>query len=421
VRRSGTHSWRNGKQSFIIFRRISMFFTVLAILLALPTITSQTKFPATLAIDGRFLAQEQAHPSATVLNAVRSEADKVMKEGPFSVTDKKETPPSGDKHDYMSLAPYWWPNPATKDGLPYIRHDGKINPERYKVPDDASFNKLQNAVHALALGYYLTGKEDYAARAVLLLRTWFLDPATHMNPNLNYAQAVRGVNDGRGTGLIDVRGIPRILDSITLLDGSSSLTSQDKDGLRKWFSAYLEWLRNSANGRDEAAAKNNHGSWYDQQLTGIALFLGDKELAGKVAQNAETVRIASQIEPDGSEPLELARTKSFSYSVFNLEALECLAQEDRLTGTDLWSYRAKNGASIRTALDYLLPYAEGDKKWTHEAINGVDPDSLTEPLLLAALNYHSAEYLKDAERLEKDPDAERLLLQAQAEKLLESR
>jgi len=401
---------------------------LLAILIGVPTIAAFAAVPAassgppaTLAIDGSFLAEAKAHPDGAIQDAVRSEADKAMSQGPYSVMDKKEVPPSGDKHDYMSLAPYWWPNPSTRDGLPYIRHDGKVNPDRYKVPDDANFNHMQNAVHALALGYYFTGKEEYAARAVLLLRTWFLDPATRMNPNLNYAQAVLGVNNGRGTGLIDVRTMPRILDSITLLRGSASLTPSDYDGLRAWFAQYLDWLKNSKNGRDESDAKNNHGSWYDQQISGIALFLGDKALARKIAETAETRRIAFQIQPDGSEPLELARTKSFSYSVFNLDALEDLAQEDRLAGVNLWNYKAKDGGSIRAALDYLLPYAEGEKKWTHEALNGVDPNSLTQPLLLAALHYHDAAYLEDAKKVEKDPDAETLLLQAQAEQMLKTR
>src|SRR5262249_18780613 len=127
---------------------------------------------------------------------------------------------------------------------------------------------------ALGLGYYLTGEEKYATHAVLLLRTWFLDPATRMNPNLNFAQAVLGVNTGRGTGLIDDRGLPRLLDGITLLEGSPKLTASDKDGLHKWFTAYLNWLQTSPNGRDESDAKNNHGSWMDQQVAGIALFLG---------------------------------------------------------------------------------------------------------------------------------------------------
>jgi hypothetical protein len=144
------------------------------------------------------------------------------------------------------------------------------------------------------------------------------------------------------------------------------------------------------------------------------LFLGDKELAHQVAETAKTKRIAFQIKPDGSQPLELARTKSFSYSVFNLTALMRLAEEARLADIDLWSYPPENGASIRAALDYLLSYAEGSKKWTYETLNGIEPDSLTEPLLRAALHYRAPAYLEDAKKLEKTPSAEILLLQEQA-------
>ncbi len=393
---------------------------VLAVLFAVPAVAQQIPPPATLVINGAFLAQVKKQQDPAILEAARSEADQSMDAGPFSVMQKNATPPSGDKHDYMSLAPYWWPNPATPNGLPYVRRDGETNPQARSIPDHANIFKLEDAAHALALGYYLTGKQAYAARAVLLLRTWFLDPATRMNPNLNYAQAVLGINNGRGIGLIEMRGLPQILDAITLLSGSASLTQADRDGLHKWFSMYLDWLQNSRNGRDEAAAKNNHGSWYDQQLAGIALFLGDKDLARKVAETAKTKRIALQIKPDGSQPLELARTKSFSYSVFNLTALMRLAQEAQSTGVDLWSYRAANGASLRAALDYLLPYAEGSKKWTYETLNGIESDSLTIPLLLAALNYREPAYLADAQKLEKTRNVEVLLLQKEAHEALAS-
>jgi Alginate lyase len=393
----------------------------LAFLLAVPVFAQQITPPATLAIDGTVLARVKKQQDPAILNAVRSEADHAVDQGPFSVMDKKETPPSGTKHDYMSLAPYWWPNPATPNGLPYVRRDGETNPQVRSITDHTNIFELEGAVHALALGYYFTGKEEYAARATLLLRTWFLDPATCMNPNLNYAQAVLGVNNGRGIGLIEMRDLPRVLDAITLLSGSASLTQADRDGLHKWFSTYIEWLQNSPNGRDESKSKNNHGSWYDQQLVGIALFLGEKDLARKVAETAKTKRIALQIKPDGSQPLELARTKSFSYSVFNLTALMRLAQEAQVAGVDLWSYRAEDGASLRAALDYLLPYAQGSKKWTYENLNGLESSSLTEPLLRAAASYHSSAYLEDAKKLEKNPTAEILLLEEQARETLAPR
>ena len=216
----------------------------LAFLLAVPVFAQQAPPPTTLLINGFFLAHVRRQQDPAILKAIRSEADHAMNQGPFSVMEKKETPPSGSKHDYMSLAPYWWPNPATSNGLPYVRHDGETNPQALSIPDQANVFKLEDAVHALALGYYFTGDREYAGRAVLLLRTWFLDPTTRMNPNLNYAQAVLGVNKGRGIGLIERRGLPRVLDAITLLSGSASLTQVDRDGLHKWFSNYLEWLQN---------------------------------------------------------------------------------------------------------------------------------------------------------------------------------
>lgn len=395
-----------------------MRIAVLLILLAAPAGAQQVAAPATLELNGAFLTQMKAHPSAPILSAVRLDADWAMNVGPYSVMDKQDTPPSGSKHDYLSVAPYWWRNPSTSNGLPFVRRDGQINPDRYKYPDDREFNETRNAVHALALGYYLTGNEDYAKRAVLLLRKWFLNPATHMNPNLNFAQAVPGVNAGRAEGVMDVHDMPLLLDAITLLSGSPAMTGKDKEGLRKWFTEYLQWLQTSRNGQEEADAKNNHGSWYDQQLVGIALFLGNKDLARQTAQTAETKRIALQIKPNGSQPLELARTKSFSYSVFNLEALTRLAQEAEQAGVDLWTYRAPNGGSIRAALDDLAPFAAGKKKWTREAIDGVNPGVLTEPLLLAAIHYKDADYMKLAGQIEKNPDTRTRLLRAEAEELL---
>jgi hypothetical protein len=353
--------------------------------------------PKTYEIDGQWLLQ--ARQESAIVKAAGSEADAAMHAGPFTVTAKSQTPPSGDKHDYMSLAPYFWPNPATANHLPYVRHDGKRNPEINSIPDHNDIVKMESAVHALALGYELTGREEYAARATLLVRAWFLDPATRMNPNLRFAQAVLGVNDGRGTGILDARGLPDVTDAIAMIQGSKSWTAADEAGMKSWFGEYYTWLTTSKNAMDEAAAANNHGSWYDFQAAGIALFLGKQDDARAILTAARTKRIAVQIQPDGKQPLELARTKSFSYSAFNLDALTRLAVMGKLLGVDLWKYQAPSGGSIRTALNYLLPFAVNDQHWNNSEIEGFDGNALAVAVLRAAVHLGDPQYKQAAGRL----------------------
>src|SRR5205814_3760357 len=231
------------------------------------------------------------------------EAQKALSEGPFSIVNKSVTPPSGDKHDYMSQAPYFWPDSRSAKGPPYIRRDGERNPEINKITDHRSLDQLESSVETLALAYYFKGDEAYASKAVQLLRAFFLDPATRMNPNLQYAQFIPGVNTGRGIGLIETRGLTQIVDAIGLLAVSKALTEADRRGLDDWYAKFLQWMLESKNGRDEAAAKNNHGTYYDLQVTSLALFLGKTDLARSILQTARTNRIALQIEPDGRQPL----------------------------------------------------------------------------------------------------------------------
>jgi hypothetical protein len=225
------------------------------------------------------------------------------------------------------------------------------------------------------------------------LRTFFLDPATRMNPNLQYAQFIPGVNTGRGIGLIETRGLTRVVDAIGLLKGSKALTNQDEIGLRDWFGKFLQWMQESKNGREESAAKNNHGTWYDVQVVSFALFVGKTDLAKQTLDTGKQKRIAAQIESDGRQPLELARTKAWSYSNMNLDGLMQLATLGEGAGVDLWNFQTKDGRGIRKALDFLTPVAFGERKWNYPEIEGgVKPQTLFPLMRSAAAVYRDKEY-----------------------------
>ena len=251
---------------------------------------------------------------------------------------------------------------------------------------------MVQAVKTLSLGYFFTGREEYAAQATKLLRVWFLEPATKMNPNLRYAQTIPGGNNGRGAGIIETHDLPELIDAVGMLNESKSWEESNQRALQDWFNAYLVWLLESPEGRAEAKAQNNHGSWYDVQVASYALFTGKNELAKKVFNEFPTKRIAKQIEPDGRQPLELERTQSWNYSLFNLEALFDAASIADKLGMDLWNYETQDKRGIRKALDWLLPFATGTKKWSYQQISVWQPEKLAPFLRRAALQYRETFY-----------------------------
>ena len=355
--------------------------------------------PRVFVLDGPWLAKARSRicdgdPSLQMADQrLLQEAEAATEVGPFTVTDKEAVPPSGDRRDYLSQGTYWWPDPDTPDGLPFVRRDGEAYPERDEH-DHRALGAMCGAVNTLALAYYFSDYEGFAERAALLLRTWFLDATTRMNPNLEYAQGIPGHCEGRGIGIIDSLQFSWLVDAVGLLSASLAWTRDDEAGLRSWFAEYLEWLLTSPNGLDEAGQPNNHGTWYDVQVLSLSLFSGCPEVVEQIAVPRAFERLASQIEPDGTQPLELARTRSLDYSTMNLlgffDMADLLAHFDR----NLWEFETPDGRRLHTALRWLAETALGEGDWPYQQITEYDRAKLA-PLLRRGANRFDDPRIRD--------------------------
>ena len=297
-----------------------------------------------------------------------NDAEKALNVDNFSVIYKKMIPPSGSKHDYMSLGPYWWPDPEKEDGLPYIRRDGEVNPERNET-DRPQIRGLIENVRILSLAWFFSENRVYAEKAGELLRVWFIDEETYMNPHLEYSQAIPGRTPGRFIGVIDGTGLHALVDAIALLESSNVLSSKETTEIRSWFSRYLRWLIESEHGRSEDAYKNNHSVAYDVQSTGIAYFVGDKDFVSRKTRELPRRRIDPMIEEDGRQPHELIRTKAFGYSVHNLGNFFNVGDKGRKVGVNIFHYKNVKGGSLQKALDYLIEYIGKEDEWPYEQIS----------------------------------------------------
>ena len=291
----------------------------------------------------------------------------------YSVIDKQKVPPSKDKHDYMSIGPYWWPDEKQPGGEPYVRRDGKVNPERdTNAFDTTALESMSASVEALTLGFYFSDDRRYAERAAQLLRAWFLDPATRMNPNARFAQGIPGRTPGRAEGVLDTYRLLRVVEGIGLLAPSKTLTRSEQAGLEKWFSEYVDWMLSSPAGTEERAAANNHGLWYDYQLTQFALFARRIDIARAAVDRVAQNRIPQQIERDGKMPRELERTRALHYSLFALQAAAGVADLARCVKKDVWASATADGRGLKVAIEFLLPYVGRESEFPY-------PDPKREP------------------------------------------
>ncbi|MFA6727516.1 MAG: alginate lyase family protein, partial [Prevotella sp.] len=253
----------------IVATKFILIFTSLLCCVRMQVYSQIDQLPTTFLINPAVLSanklkiNEADKELGHILSKVVLLAEEAMDNGPYSVTYKEKTPPSGDKRDYMSVGPYWWPDSTKSNGLPYIRRDGIVNPERYKIQDAEFFKSVCSDLFLLSLTEYFTGNKKYAEKAVDILKTWFLDEKTRMNPHLNYGQSIPGRTEGRGIGLIDTRSLVYLIDGIQILKTTGHLPNDTYEGIQIWFKEFLNWMITSEIGLDEADEHNNHGTYYD--------------------------------------------------------------------------------------------------------------------------------------------------------------
>ncbi|WP_035348493.1 alginate lyase family protein [Edaphobacter aggregans] len=339
--------------------------------------------------------------ASTDRTRILAAADKYLSEQPITVTASHSERSPGGAHDFFSEGDYWWPDPENPGG-PYIRRDGESNPQNFNGHREAMI-RLSLIVPALTAAWMLTRQKKYSDHAEKHLRAWFVAPDTKMNPSLQYAQAIFGVSKGRGTGIIDTLHLVEVARAATLLRNGSALKSGAE--VRRWFADYLEWMRTSKNGQEERDAANNHGTCWVLQAGEFARFTGNTEVMEWCRDRFRTTLVPKQIAPDGSLPLELARTKPYSYSLFDMDVLCGIAQSLSNRQESLWSFSTPDGRGLAKMMEFMVPFIADKSKWPykHDVEHWDDFPVRNPALIFSGIAYDKPEYITVWKRLNPDP------------------
>lgn len=318
-------------------------------------------------------------------NSLLTQAENILEMDLVSVTFKTVPSPAPSLNDYVSTAPYWWPDPAQADGLPFIWQDGVRNPMADEF-DRPRLAALRSRLEILSLAYYLSLDDRFAEKAMEYIVTWFIDPETRMNPNLRYAQGIMGHVDGRPIGIIDGNDFIYILDSISLIQSYDGWTELYHDRLYNWFEELYTWVATGYFGVLQSQANNNLGSWYDTQIAAYAHFLQDHTALDTLITKYPEKRLNPHINEHGIQIREINRSLSLHYSVFNLEAITISAKISESHSYNIWRYGRHSESDILLAINYLIPYLTNEKQWIRQQTSDFNPCRAI-PMLDRASNY----------------------------------
>ncbi len=339
---------------------------------------------------------------------IKSESDRVLKlaerqlsEKPFTVTSITCDRSSGGIHDYYSEGTYWWPDPENPSG-PYIRKDGIRNPDNFDSHDEA-IDRMSWIVGTQTSAYLLTGERKYVDAARIHLLAWFVDTTTRMTPNLLYAQAIHGICTGRGIGIIDVTSLIEVARSVSILEKSPYLSESDANEIKEWFASFLHWLKTHPYGVDEMNWTNNHATWWHAQAAAYADLLDDRETLQQCEKWYKEKLLKEQMAENGSFPEELARTKPFAYSLFNMDGVVTLVRILAGSYGNLWKFKLEDGRGMEKGSEFIVPFLENKETWPYQKdVSGWDHQPGSRSFLIyIAIAYDNIGYYKLYENLYK--------------------
>jgi len=336
-------------------------------------------------------------------------ANRFLQEKPITITAFSCERSVGGLHDFYSEGDYWWPNPDDPDG-PYIRRDGMTNPENF-VKHRQVMRQLSVQVPALVAAYKITNEQIYADKAIEHLSAWFIADETRMNPNLLYAQAIKGRVTGRGIGIIDTIHLIEVAQAVMVLEELKAIDKNDLDTIKNWFEEYLNWMFNHEYGIKERDNGNNHSTCWAMQVAIFARLVEDEEKLAFCRKFYKTVLLPDQIASDGCFPKEIRRTKPYNYSLFNLDAMAMVCQIISVDQDNLWNFQLDDGRGIKKAVEFMAPYVKDKSSWPYPPdVMYFDLWPVRHPFLLfAGLAYNNMDYIDLWKTLNPDPINEEVL------------
>ncbi|PWN49591.1 chondroitin AC/alginate lyase [Violaceomyces palustris] len=256
---------------------------------------------------------------------------------------------------------------ATWTACAYKVRDGQVNPDVRNLTNVGDIVSMSQAVLWNGVAYGLTNDSSYSERATQLIYSWFLDPRTAINPNVNFGQVIRGPpgdQTGGYTGILDWRMMVKVVNSIVILraNGAEAWNTLMATTMNNWSNKYLRWLIESQSGRDAANVANNHATFYFVQVVAMEILLGNIDGARQAANIYFTGPFLKQIASSGEQPYESVRTRPFHYRCFNLEAMIAMAKMSDNLALNMWSAKTEKGATIQTAVDFMLTLEAGDEE-----------------------------------------------------------